>query len=460
MSAVSGGYRSQLAARNRSWWAGGGGLVRLGRVNQAVTTQGRAPAVPRAAVIAHAWLRLGPAVAPLSNSGGRPLARTVKLILDPLVLRPSSRPDLAGTTVTPQGADTVRDLIASAGDTLAATAAWFTLAKRTRRGLGVVDGNPQDLYFPRCYELAHLYGSPETLPDGGHDLAAGMIAEVHASRGGRTVEGLRGHITDPDRRAALSDRLARQWNGRSRPTGTTDPAGVDTFLSECVRGAGAPTFTALVDTNAGSAASADLDEPGTAAALGLTDHEQPVPPVLGDKASKNQLPKPFDRSILERLFAAFTSTFHRQSLDDIPSLVDAEIERSAGAWQLAEEPSRVTLALGRRASDALRHDDPVTETIAHTRLAARWRREAYTHRVLRLPGPDAEDIPQTLRDEIRGVRGGYLRRLWVRVHGLELRHETVNAAQVWDLLDGVLRSVILDQRDRLRTVLTKGRQNT
>jgi hypothetical protein len=60
-----------------------------------------------------------------------------------------------------------------------------------------------------------------------------------------------------------------------------------------------------------------------------------------------------------------------------------------------------------------------------------------------------------LHADVRGVREAYLRRLWVRVHGRELRRDTVTADQVWDVLDGVLRSVILDQRDRLRSLLER-----
>ncbi|MBO0981267.1 hypothetical protein [Microbacterium sp. SD291] len=44
---------------------------------------------PRGQVIAQAWLDLGAGVAPLSNGSGRPLVRTLKLILDPLVIRPT-----------------------------------------------------------------------------------------------------------------------------------------------------------------------------------------------------------------------------------------------------------------------------------------------------------------------------------------------------------------------------------
>jgi hypothetical protein len=64
-------------------------------------------------------------------------------------------------------------------------------------------------------------------------------------------------------------------------------------------------------------------------------------------------------------------------------------------------------------------------------------------------------VPPEVRADVRGVREAYLRRLWVRLHGRELRHDTVTFDQVWDVLDGVLRSVILDQRDRLRSVLER-----
>jgi hypothetical protein len=48
-----------------------------------------------------------------------------------------------------------------------------------------------------------------------------------------------------------------------------------------------------------------------------------------------------------------------------------------------------------------------------------------------------------------------MRRLWVRVHGREVRQKTVAVEELWDMLDGVLRSVILDQRDRLRSELER-----
>jgi hypothetical protein len=133
-------------------------------------------------------------------------------------------------------------------------------------------------------------------------------------------------------------------------------------------------------------------------------------------------------------------------------LVRREISRSAGAWQLADEESRLVLLLGRDASaDLAGRPSGAGPGTAAARLRSRWEREAYVHRVLRMPSA----APPEVHADVHGVREAYLRRLWVRLHGRELRGGAVAADQVWDLLDGVLRSVILDQRDRLRSALER-----
>src|SRR4051794_1855389 len=109
---------------------------------------------PRAMVADLAWRALGPGLEPLSGPGGAPLTRTVKLIVLPLVIRPSLRPELAGELLDAQQAAQFEKLLADAGPTLEATARWFTVLKKTRRALGIVGGNPQDLYFQLCFELA------------------------------------------------------------------------------------------------------------------------------------------------------------------------------------------------------------------------------------------------------------------------------------------------------------------
>jgi hypothetical protein len=425
-----------------------------------------AAAVPRGMLIADAWAQLGDAVAPLSNPSGRPLARTVKLILDPLVLRPTLNPRFAGGVIGVEHVDELRRAVLAAGPALAATAAWFQLVKRARRRAGVTEGHPQDLYFQRCFELAHTHGDPRDLP-GAAGIAAETVADVHAERGEVTVDRLRRFVTDPVRAIELAGLLRVAWEDRSHePREPGAKSGLTEFLDGCATKPDERLWQSLADNGIGTAAAADLDRPGVARDFGLTERDRPAPPALGDRASKRQLPRPFDRSIMERLFAAFTAVFQRETMADIPSLVVGEIHRSAAAWQLAGEPGRVTMVLGREASAGLDGTGldgtgldsgagALPSSDANARLLRRWQRESYVHRVLRLPDPQATGIPEELREEVRTVRRAYLRRLWARLHGRELRGEATAASGVWDLLDGVLRSVVMDQRDRLRRALER-----
>ncbi|PSL53752.1 hypothetical protein B0I31_108199 [Saccharothrix carnea] len=409
-------------------------------------TIARAATLPRGALVARAWAGLGDAVAPLSNAAGRPLTRTVKLILDPLVLRPVLNPEFAAGAIAAAHADALTSRIADAGPVLAATASWFVVLKKERRRRWITEGNPQDLYFQRCFELATGHGEPG--PDAAA-VAATVLEEVHG-REGPTVAALRDFVTDPANVDGLTRLLDTAWADRVAPA--PGPVATSSFLATCAVTPDREAFRALVTGLAGSAGAVDLDLPGVARAHGLTDRDRPVRPGLGRGASKANLPKPFDRSILERLFAPLTNAFQRAGLADVPTLVRREIARSAGPWQLADEESRLVVVLGRDASASLAGDAPVGGPgSAAARLRSRWEREAYVHRVLRMPSA----VPPEVRADVRGVREAYLRRLWVRVHGRELRHDTVTADQVWDVLDGVLRSVILDQRDRLRSVLER-----
>ncbi|MEV0678986.1 hypothetical protein AB0I60_20955 [Actinosynnema sp. NPDC050436] len=406
-------------------------------------------ASPRGLLVERAWARLGDAVAPLSNEAGRPLARTVKLVLDPLVLRPVLNPEFAAGAVAAEHADALCDRIVEAGPVLAATAAWFLVLKKARRRAGITDGNPQDLYFQRCYELATAHGDPRLSPNAA-DRAAAVLAEVH-DQGGPTVADLRRFVTDPAHAAGLTALLDAAWSGRSAPEPTdrtgTGPDRVAEFLATCATDPDQALFDALVARRAGARGAADLDGPGAARAHGLSDRDRPARPELGETAAKQTLPKPFDRSIVERLFVPLT-TAHRDALADVPALVRTEIARSAQPWQLAEEAGRVVMVLGREAVAGLAG---TATGDAAARLRGRWERESYVRRARRMPAA----VPEGVRADVAGVREAYLRRLWVRVHGRELRREAVPADGLWDVLDGVLRSVILDQRDRLRAALER-----
>jgi hypothetical protein len=390
----------------------------------------------------------------LSNASGRPLARTVKLLLDPLVLRPNMNPRFAGGLIGVEHVDELRRTLLDAGPALAATAAWFQLVKKARRRAGVTEGNPQDLYFQRCFELAHLHGDPISAPDA-ETIAAETVTDVHAERGEVTVDRLRRFMTDPDQVVRLAGLLQHAWEDRPEPQ-RTSPDGLTAFLDTCATGPDERLWKALAEKKVGTAEAAELDQPKVARDYGLTAKTSPTPPELGDRASKRQLPPPFDRSIMERLFAAFTAVFQRESMADIPSMVVGEIHRSAAPWQLADEASRVGMALGRDASAGIDYRaDTIPASDANARLKARYSREAYVHAVLRRPDPESAKVPEDLKREILYVQAPYLRRLWARLHGRELRAETTGADEVWDLLDGVFRSVLLDQRDRLRRLLER-----
>jgi hypothetical protein len=98
-------------------------------------------------------------------------------------------------------------LIREADARLEATAQWFTLFKKTRRAPGVVAGDPQDLYFQLCFELATQHGEPSAGADGlaRAALSSGCTAEsrrpgaasARCGRAGPSVAGGAGADRDP-----------------------------------------------------------------------------------------------------------------------------------------------------------------------------------------------------------------------------------------------------------------------
>lgn len=421
--------------------------------SEAPSPEKAAASRPRAQVISQAWMELGPGVAPLSNGSGRPLARTLKLILDPLVIRPVQNPALAGGSLTESAAAELRARIRAAGSELSAASSWFLELKAARRRLRITDGNPQEKYFQRCYELARTAGAPS---DGADAVAAEVVAEIAQASGGTLLAHMRQILADEEHAARLGRELADAWDQRPEAAAPSpSPDAVAAALDASPAGAACAPFADLVDRAAGTASGRVLGEEGAAHALGLTRHPIPPVPQLGETASKRDLPPPFDRSIFERLFAALSGGVPPELGVDAEGLLAEEIIRSARAWQLGEEESRVAMLLGTEASSALEQGGTVRSTAAHRLLAARWHREAYVRRALRMPD-GLSGVPAPIIDDVRSVRRAYLRRLWVRLHGRELRDQGIEGADVWDVLDGVLRSVVMDQRQRLKTAMIRG----
>ena len=433
-------------------------------------------------VLDEVWRELD-GVEPLSGTHGGPLRRTVKLVLDPLVIRPVQHPLCAGPMVTADGAVLLAARIHAAADVLRATAAWFTLLKKVRRASRITEGHPQDLYFQRCFELATTSGMPNPLRD--QVLAESTLRDIHEYAAGRTTQALREHLADQTRARELAGLIDVAWRRRPTAGPSGDHAAALTALLEvCAtarvrRGSddGRAALEGLIAAHAGTHSGIDLwkHEPATRAQeLGLTIHPTPQPPRVGASASKSTMGLPFDRTVYERVFTVLQASSERAELPPIPELVTTEIARSCAPWALLDESLRVaaaagvTLAVGlspfgptqskaataRALAETLTH---TTETAAQRVINSRWQREAYVLQARRLVvrAETAAGPLATIAAELTTPWRPYLRRLWVRLHGRDVRQFPVDDPdQLWDLLDGVARSVILDHRTRVKQALS------
>ncbi|MFJ5307254.1 hypothetical protein [Streptomyces sp. NPDC088350] len=432
---------------------------------------------PRAMVIDRAWRGLGPGLESLSGPGGAPLTRTVKLIVLPLIVRPASHPELAVDFLAPEQAVQLDALIRESGTRLVATAQWFTLLKRTRRALGVVAGNPQDLYFQRCFELAVEQGAPSADKDSvAGALARAVVEDVAHADGGRTVDVLKRYLADAAQQARLDGELSTLWAGRqSAPV--ADTATAVTLATEVLEACGgaegplnAPSYASMVEAGHGGLfgrvlwahASGVWGDEDLPAHLGLTERQLPSRPQVGRGASTATLPAPLDRTLCERLFVVLQSSARREELPTVPELVGREVGRSCAPLGLYDESLRVAVVLGGRLAVGL---DPLGtgesapgRTAAHRAVNSRWRREASVLRARRMtvsprPDPDGGVLDALARD-LRTPWAAYMRRLWVRLHGRDVRDAPLpDAASAWAVLDGVARSVMMDHRARVRSAL-------
>src|SRR5215212_8281920 len=184
---------------------------------------------PRRAVIDRAWRAIGPGVEVLSGDDGGPLRRTVKRIIDPLVLRLRSNTHYSAPFVNADVAAAIHEEIVGQSAQLRAAAAWFEILKRERRRLRITTGNAQELYFPLCFELAVTKGPP-TQHD--HVRAEAVLREIHGDRDRTAIEVLNQHVSDPQVIAKPSDQLDRSWRDVRAGTEIIGPfmAGLTTVL--------------------------------------------------------------------------------------------------------------------------------------------------------------------------------------------------------------------------------------
>ncbi len=417
---------------------------------------------PRRAVIERAWREIGPGVEVLSADDGGPLSRTVKRIIDPLVLRLRANTRYSAPFVPPDVAAEMRDAILGQADTLRATASWFDLLKRERRRLRITTGNAQELYFPPCYELAVTRGAP-----GAQDRATAesLLRDIHSDRDRTAVEVLNRHLDDGDVVAALSEQLARSWRDVRAGDEITGPflAGLSTVLGRAVGHnatvARQRVWSALIADptphNLGAAVRRpERVAPWSIVELGLSSVQPQRRPVItggdGDR--------PLDRSVADRVRATLRRALARDELPDVPLLCAEEVDRACAPWGLLGEDRQATVIAGIEVGVDLAPLDECAQARhdLSRQIQARLRKEAYVlhaRRYLADGGP-VHPRQQLVVDELAAFCRPYLSRLWARLHGRDVWQEPCSDIDdVRELLEGISRSVSLDHRQRIKSML-------
>jgi len=421
---------------------------------------------PRRSVIDQAWRAIGPGIEVLSSDDGGPLTRTVKRIIDPLVLRLRSNPQFSAPVVAPDTAAAMRDLIVGSGPELRFAAAWFDTLKLERRRQRIRSGNAQELYFPVCFELAVTKGPPAPQD---HGTAAAVLSDIHRGRDRTAIEVLHEYVASPEIVATLADQLDRSW-ADVRADDTSDHL-VGPFFAELTTVLGpADSHRALAARQRRwSAAIADATPytlgalaraetaqlPWSIVAIGLSSAApQRRPQISGGSDSD----RPLDRSVLDRVRATLRRALDRDALPDIPMLCAEEVDRACAPWGLLGEDKQATLVAGIEVAVELAPLD--RSAASRYALAAviqtRLRKEAYVlhaRRYLAEGGPIHPRQRQVVED-LTAYAQPYLSRLWARLHGRDVWQEPCDDVDdVRSLLEGVARSVSLDHRQRIKAML-------
>lgn len=417
----------------------------------------------RRAVIDQAWRAIGPGVEVLSSDNGGPLSRTVKRIIDPLVLRLRSNPQYSNPVVGAETAAAMHDLIVANGPQLRFAAAWFEILKHERRRQRIRSGNAQELYFPVCFELAVTKGAP-TSQD--RETPAAVLRDVHQGRDRTAIEVLNEYVADPGVVAALTDQLDRSWFDVR-----ADHAAVEPFLAELTTVLGPATshnaatarqrvWSAVIADatpyNLGALARVEAAElPWSIVKIGLSSvAPQQKPKISGGSDSD----RPLDRSVVDRVRATLRRALDRDALPDIPLLCDEEVDRVSAPWGLLAEDKQATLVAGIEVAVELAPLDRSVESryALSAQIQARLRKEAYVlhaRRYLAEGGPIHPRQRQVV-DDLAAYAQPYLSRLWARLHGRDVWQEPCdNIDDVRSLLEGVARSVSLDHRQRIKSML-------
>jgi hypothetical protein len=421
---------------------------------------------PRRSVIDAAWRALGPEVEVLSSDDGGPLTRTVKRIIDPLVLRLRSNPQYSAPVVASGTATAMHDLIVGSASELRSAAAWFAVLKLERRRQRIRTGNAQELYFPVCFELAVSKGPPA--PDD-HQTAATVLREIHQGRDRTAIEVLHRYVASQDVVATLNDQLDRSWRDVRASATAAGPflAELGTVLGPAhghrAAAARQRVWLAMIsDTtpyNLGALARVETPEaaelPWSIVELGLSSVvPQRAPRIAGGADSD----RPLDRSVVDRVRATLRRALDRDALPDIPLLCEEEVDRACAPWGLLSEDKQATLVAGIEVAVELA---PLDRSVASryalaAQIQARLRKEAYVLHARRylVEGGPIHPRQRQVVDDLAAYAQPYLSRLWARLHGRDVWQEPCDDVdEMRSLLEGVARSVCLDHRQRIKAML-------
>jgi hypothetical protein len=418
---------------------------------------------PRRAVIDQAWRAVGPGVEVLSSDDGGPLSRTVKRIIDPLLLRLRSNPQYSTPVVDAATAAAMHDLIVGNAAQLRAAAAWFGTLKLERRRARIRTGNAQELYFPVCFELAVTKGAPGPQD---HETATAVLREIHQGRDRNAIEVLLEYVGRPDVVAALSGQLDRSWGDVRAGETALDPflAELGTVLGHAISHrttvARQRVWSAMIADvtpyNLGALARVEGGElPWSIVTIGLSSVAPQRKPAIHSESDSD---RPLDRSVVDRVRATLRRALDRDALPDIPLLCAEEVDRACAPWGLLGEDKQATLVAGIEIAVELAPLDrsAASRYALAAQIQARLRKEAYVlhaRRYLAQGGPIHPRQRQVV-DDLAAYPRPYLSRLWARLHGRDVWQEPCDDVDdVRSLLEGVARSVSLDHRQRIKAML-------
>lgn len=429
----------------------------------AARVAGAAPALPRRAVIDRAWRTVGPGVEVLSADDGGPLTRTVKRILDPLVLRLRANPEFSAPVLPAEVAAAMHSAIVGHSDQLRAAAAWFAVLKAQRRTLRLTTGNAQELYFPVCFELAVTKGAPV---QGDSETAVAVLRDIHDDRDRHAIEVLNRYVAHDRVLAGLAAQLERSWADVESTGAITDPflAGLSTVLGDAATHtqstARQRVWSALIGDatpyNLGAAVRrAATAVPWSLVDIGLSSFVPQQPPPLNDGADTG---RPLDRSVVNRVRATLRRVLDRDELPDVPVLCAEEVDRACAPWGLIAEDIQAALIAGIEVAVELAPlDEAATPRYPlAAQIQGRLRKEAYVLHARRFlaAGEAVHPRQQQVIDELAAFARPYLSRLWARLHGRDVWQEScADVEDVRALLEGVARSVSLDHRQRIKAML-------